>query len=365
MLRILALLAGPALLFSTAPRVHTPDPASRPLANQDPQAPEADEYAPAQTEFDLKHPFSEPLVPYRGFDSLEDFRGRPVLVICWYLESEQAEDLLKDVVNRVGDRMPQIHTLLCDSSELPRKEHDQFLWNSGLLSTQIHCCREEAVPRNWHEFQAFVIDANGYVQWWGALDGDFESALDRTLESAAARVEYTDSKVQDGWEKFDQGKWSAAHRIGQQVRKKGLRKIDNGEPSVRGELDQFTQGELLSLAIEEAVLHHAERANRLLSAGQPAAAADLFDFVQDNNPPNVSRCEAALDELETIFNTRSTKKLVARDRTLNEILARAAGSLASGGNFAAEQPALEALIEESENDVVSKRAGELRKLFTP
>ena len=352
MLRKLALLAPLAALFSFS-LLGPPGAAEAPLP---PASLQEDEYAPVQTEFPIDHTFEEPLVPYRGFDALEEFRGRPVLVLCWYLESVEARLLLTEALERVGDRLPDIHVLLCETSKLPRADHDRFLWESGLHATPVHTCREEVVPRQWHPFQAFVLDATGRVHWWGTFEGDFEGALDRTIETATARAEYTNSKAIKGWEEFDADDWKTAHRLGQQLRKKGLKSIEDGDAGVAGELDDFTQGELLSLAVEDAVLHGVRRAKRLLGTGRPAAAKDLFELIGDRGVPDVKRCDDAMDDLKVKFRERDTKKLLTRDRALTEILRRAAGTLKSGGALEAERDALQSLIDENPDDLVSERA---------
>lgn len=361
-LALLASLAAPLVLFAPPGATETGSPAL-PSAQPIQTAQGADEYAPVQTEFPIDCTFEKPLVPYQGFDSLEEFRGRPVLVLCWYLESVDARLRLTEALERVGERLPDIHVLLCETSKLPSADHDRFLWESGLRSTPVHTCREEVVPRQWHAFQAFVLDATGRVHWWGTFEGDFEGALDRTMESAAARAEYTNSKAQKGWTKFDEGDWKAAHRIGQQVRKKGLKAIEDGDGGVSGELDDFTQGELLSLAVEDAILHAVRRAERLLATGQPAAASDLFEQLEDRGVPGVKRCEDAMDNLKAQLKDRDTKKLVTRDRALNEILARAAGNLEDGGELEAERDALRSLIEENAEDPVAERARSLIELI--
>ncbi len=352
----IAPLAAPLILFAPPASTQAGRPAT--LAQE-----EAEEYAPIQVEFPIDYTFEQPLVPYQGFDSLEEFRGRPVLVLCWYLESVDSRLLLTETLQRVGERFPDIHVLLCESSKLPRADHDRFLWESGLHAVPIHACREEAVPRQWHATQAFVLDATGRAHWWGTLQGDFEGALDRTIQLAAARAEYTHSKAQKGWSEFDQGDWKSAHRIGQQIRKKGLKAIEDGDLGAPGELDEFTQGELLSLAVEDAVLQAVRRAERLLASGQPAAAEELFEQTDDYGIPDVKRCEEAMDDLKAKLKMRATKKLIVRDRSLAEILQRAAGTLEDGGALEAERDALQSLLDENPDDPVAERARSLLELI--
>lgn len=330
---------------------------------QIPTAPERDEYAPPQTEWPIEFAFGSGLIPYRGIESLEHMRGRPVFVAYWWMDSVEAGEVLRSMLTRLAPFEEDIEILLCESSERSDLDHQSFLWDIGALSTTAHAFRGDPVPRNWHAFQGFILDETGRVSWWGRLDDPFEEALKESIAMARDEPSATDVGVAKGWKAFFAGDWKKAHKVGSIARKNGLREIERGELPPEGELDLLTQGEILIQAVEGRHLALCDRVERLFAAGRPALAARWLEFLEDRGELPAKRCAKAEKELVDRTRKRDLKESIAADRELEAILAVAAGSLAEGGDLYGQEAALRSFLEAHGEGPLAPRVRALLELI--
>ena len=327
---------------------------------------EDDPYRPGQTEFALEHTFERPLLPPRGYESLEDMRGQPVVFVYWWMESVEAAERLQETMAWLEPYLGSVEVLFCEGSRASDAEVERYVWDRGLWNPACSFTREAAVPRKvWHPFHLLLLDADGRVAWWGPLYGreqERAEALEALVAQARIPSDVTDEKLLDAWETFRSGDWSAAQRMAEKARKQGEKEIEKGRTGATGEHSVYHQAGFLMIEIESATKRYADRGLALLERGHPLEAKALLEELQDLDPPETRACELQVERLEEPFEAYTMRALLERAEVLAEIEARAAGDPETGGNLGAQRQDLVTFLD-GPDDALAERARRLLDLL--